>query len=144
MQALGEGYPQAKEEMMAQNLVNGAQLRCSFGTAPSSLTVLPAARVMMEQQPAANIQDNVPMVNILPFGLCTTVSNPQVAAATAAALGTLTPQPCLPATTAPWVPGSPTVLAGGKPAVQNSCQLLCQWGGVITASHAGQTSVNSP
>ena len=129
---------------MAQNLVNGAQIRCSFGTAPSSLTVLPAARVAIEQQPAANIQDNVPMMNVLPFGLCTAVTNPQVAAATAAALGTLTPQPCIPATTAPWVPGSPTVLVGGKPALQRSCQLLCQWGGVITARNAGQTTVNSP
>jgi hypothetical protein len=129
---------------MAQNVVNGAMIRCSFGTTPSSLTVLPANRVAIGDQPAANIQDRVPMVNVMPFGMCTTVTNPQVAAATAAALGTLTPQPCIPATNAPWAPGSPAVKSGGQPVLQSNCQLRCQWGGVITVSNAGQAGVNSP
>ena len=83
------------------------------------------------------------MMNIMPFGMCTTLSNPQVAAATSAALGVLTPQPCIPVTTSPWVPGSPTVMVGGNPALQNSCQLMCQWGGVIAVNAAGQVTVNS-
>lgn len=129
---------------MAQNLVNGALLSCSFGLAPSSLVILPINRLMIANQPVGNIQDNVPMTNILPFGMCTALSNPQVAAATSAALGVLTPQPCIPVTPSPWVPGSPTVMTGGKPALQSSCQLMCQWGGIITVSSAGQVSVNSP
>jgi hypothetical protein len=54
---------------MPMQVVNGAQLQCSFGAAPSTLTVLPANRRMTNNQPAANIMDHVPMVNIMPFGV---------------------------------------------------------------------------
>jgi hypothetical protein len=85
-------------------VVNGAQLMCSFGTSPSSLVVL-LNRTVADNQPEATIQDYIPMVNIMPFGMCMTPTNPQVAAATTAALGVLTPQPCIPATSTPWTPG---------------------------------------
>ena len=78
---------------MPMQVVNGAVLMCSFGMAPSNLVVLPVNRVLSGNQPAANIMDHKPMVNILPFGMCITPSNPQVAAATAAAQSVLTPQP---------------------------------------------------
>ena len=55
--------------------------------APSTLVVLPIHRMLTSDQPAANINDHIPIVNILPFGMCMTPSNPAVAAATAAALG---------------------------------------------------------
>ncbi|MEW5987447.1 MAG: DUF4280 domain-containing protein [Chloroflexota bacterium] len=127
---------------MATEVVNGAMLMCTFGVAPSSMMVLPVNRVNASNMPAATIMDNIPMTNILPFGMCTTPSNPQVAAATSAAMGVLTPQPCIPVTTAPWTPGSPTVMIGGKPALNNTCQLMCMWGGVITVSMPGQMTVN--
>ena len=76
---------------MPIQVVNGAMLMCSFGVAPSSLVVLPTNMVLSGNQPAANILDHQPMVNIQPFGMCITPSNPQVAAATAAASGVLTP-----------------------------------------------------
>jgi len=126
---------------MALQVVNGAMLACSFGVAPSSLVVLPVNRVLVAGQPAANIQDSKPMVNIMPFGMCQTPTNPQVAAATAAAQGVLTPMPCVPVTTAPWMPGSPTVLVGGQPALSNSCQLMCTWAGMISVSSPGQGTV---
>jgi hypothetical protein len=122
---------------MAVQVVNGAQIMCSFGVAPSVLTVLPLSRVTSGGQPAANIQDFKPMVNVAPFGMCTTLSNPQVAAATAAALGVLTPMPCIPVTT-PWKPGSPTVMIGGQPALNNTSQCQCAWGGVIAVVMPGQ------
>ena len=87
---------------MPQHVCHGALLACSFGVAPSLLTVLPANRVMTSSQPAATIMDHKPMVNITPFGLCMSLANPMVAAATSAALGVLTPQPCLPMTMTPW------------------------------------------
>ncbi len=121
---------------MAQNVVNGAMLKCSFGLAPSSLVVLPMNRVLIEGQPAANIQDAKPMLNILPFGMCITLSNPTVAAATAAALGVLTPMPCIPVTTA-WLPGTPTTLVGGAPGVNSTCQCICAYGGVINVAFPG-------
>ena len=116
-----------------------ANLQCSFGVAPSVLMVLPANRVMMEGKPAANIMDNKPMVNIVPFGMCTSLANPTVASATAAALGVLTPMPCVPVIAAPWAPGSPTVLIANMPAVDMNCQLMCNWGGVIKVINAGTT-----
>lgn len=122
----------------------GATLKCSFGMAPGTFNVLPAARVMAANRPAATTMDNVPLVNITPFGMCQSLANPTVAAATAAALGTLTPMPCIPVLPAPWVPGSPTVLVGGKPALNNSCKLTCAYGGMIEIVNPGCTNVQVP
>src|SRR5207249_2597095 len=63
----------------------GAMMQCSFGVAPSSLVVLPKNMVFTDQVPDANIMDHVPLVNIMPFGMCTSLANPTVAAATALA-----------------------------------------------------------
>jgi hypothetical protein len=121
----------------------GANLQCSFGAAPSALAVLPVNRVMTGA-PAANIMDHVPLVNVMPFGMCNSPANPMVAAATAAALGVLTPMPCIPMTTAPWMPGAPTVMVGGMPALNNASKLMCQWGGVIQVLVPGQFTVMVP
>lgn len=129
---------------MAIQAAMGATLQCSFGVAPGTLMVLPANKVMTGGLPGGNIMDNKPMVNVLPFGMCNSPSNPMVAAATAAALGVLTPMPCIPVTAAPWVPGAPTVLIGNMPALQNSCKLMCNWGGVIQMLVPGQFTVMVP
>lgn len=121
----------------------GAMLRCSSGAAPANLVVLPANKVLTGT-PAATIMDHAPMVNIAPFGMCNSPSNPTVAAATAAALGVLTPMPCIPVTPAPWVPGSPTVLIGNFPALNNSSKLMCAWGGVIQINTPGQFTTEVP
>jgi hypothetical protein len=122
----------------------GAMLQCSFGMAPSSLVVLPVNRTQVGGSLAANIMDHVPMVNIMPFGMCMSIANPTVAAATAAALGVLTPMPCIPATAAPWVPGSPTVLIGNQPALNNTSQCMCNWAGVISVVNPGQMTTDIP
>ena len=121
-----------------------AMLQCSFGVAPSTLMVLPLARVLVEGKPAAAITDMIPGANIPPFGLCTSLANPTVAAATAAALGVLTPMPCIPATSAPWVPGSPTVQIGSMPALSNTSKCMCNWGGVIQVVVPGQMTTMVP
>ncbi|TWI66676.1 uncharacterized protein DUF4280 [Desulfobotulus alkaliphilus] len=121
-------------------VTNGAVMTCSFGVAPSSLIVLPV-NMVFATTPAATIMDFIPIVNIPPFGMCTTPSNPAVAAATAAALGVLTPMPCVPVTVAPWVPGKPTVLIKSFPALTDASKLMCIWGGVISISFAGQVAV---
>jgi hypothetical protein len=123
---------------MPIQVVNGATLMCTMGMAPSALTVLPVNRVMSGGVPAANIMDHVPMVNIMPFGMCISPANPTVAAATAAALGVLTPMPCVPATATPWAPGSPTVLIGGMPALNNTSTCTCMWTGVVSVVQPGQ------
>lgn len=99
-----------------------AMCQCSFGVAPTPLVVPPAAKVMACGMPAACIMDNKP----IPFGMCTSPSNPAVAAALGA------PMPCTPVVPAPWAPGSPTVMIGGKPALNSTSTLMCAYGGVIT------------
>ena len=128
---------------MGQQTVMGAATQCTFGAAPSTLMVLPTARTLAPT-PCANIMDNKPLINILPFGMCTSMANPMVAAATAAALGVLTPMPCIPMTMAPWVPGCPTVLVGGMPALNNASKCMCNWGGVISINFAGQVTTQIP
>ena len=129
---------------MAISVTASAQCICSFGTAPSALMVLPEAMAMAQQKPMATIMDNKPMVNIMPFAMCTSMSNPQVSAATAAAAGVLTPMPCVPVTNAPWTPGSTTVMIKGKPALNNTCKLMCNWGGIISIANPGATTVMIP
>jgi len=128
---------------MAQQVCMGAMLQCSFGAAPASLMVLPVNRVLTAT-PDANIMDNKPMVNILPFGVCNSPANPTVAAATAAAMGVLTPMPCIPNTPAPWVPGAPTVLLANMPTLNNTSKCMCMWGGVIQISSPGEFTVMTP
>ena len=123
---------------MPMHVCNGATLMCSFGVAPSVFTVLPINRTLTSNMPAANIMDNKPMVNIMTFGACMSLANPTVATATAAAMGVLTPMPCIPVTPAPWVVGSPTVLLGNMPALNNTSTLMCMWAGVITVLQPGQ------
>jgi len=121
-------------------VVNNAMLKCSCGTAPSSLAVLPRTS-KGESQNAANIMDFAPNVNIMPFGMCTTTSNPQVAAATSAASGVLTPQPCIPVTTSPWSPGASKVSIDNIKALHDGCTCKCSWTGSVSVSSAGQTKI---
>jgi Domain of unknown function (DUF4280) len=128
---------------MALKVCMGANLQCSFGAAPSSMVVLPTNKVLTGV-PAANIMDHIPMTNIMPFGMCSSPSNPMVIAATAAALGVLTPMPCIPNTVAPWVPGAPTALVANMPALDSNSKLMCIWGGVIQVLVPGQTTTMVP
>ena len=63
--------------------------------------------------------------------MCMSPANPMVAAATAAALGVLTPMPCIPVTT-PWTPGSLLVLVRNFPALDAASKCMCAYGGQIS------------
>jgi hypothetical protein len=109
-----------------------------MGMAPSVFMVV-VPTVVDEFHPSANIMDNIPMTNILPFGMCKSPANPTVAAATAAALGVLTPMPCIPVIPAPWAPGSPTVMLRNEPALNSTSKCMCAYGGVISITNPGTT-----
>ncbi|WP_217594387.1 DUF4280 domain-containing protein [Cohnella sp. GbtcB17] len=128
---------------MGQLVCGGATMQCSFGAAPSVLNVLPVNRTTTAM-PIANIMDNKPFVNIMPFGMCNSMANPIVASAPAAAFGALTPMPCTPVTAAPWTPGSPTVMVGNMPALNNSSKCMCSYGGVIQFGAPGQFTIQVP
>lgn len=125
---------------MGLQVCMGATMQCTFGVAPSSLVVLPVNRVLTNT-PDANIMDHIPMVNILPFGMCSSLANPAVATATTAALGVLTPMPCTPVVPAPWTPGNPTVLLANFPIINNTSKCFCAFGGVISITDPGQQTV---
>lgn len=129
--------------MAGPNAVTGAMLKCSFGMAPSTLQVLPTARVTIEGRPAAVITDIAPAVNIPPFGMCTSLANPTVAAATAAALGILTPMACLPTIVSPWTPMAPQTLIGGQPALVSGAICNCAWAGVVSMTMPGAVRTTS-
>jgi hypothetical protein len=129
---------------MPMQVCMGASMMCSFGMAPSSLVVLPTNKVLTDQMPDANIMDHIPMTNIMPFGMCMSIANPTVAAATSAALGVLTPMPCIPNTPAPWTPGAATVMLANFPTLDNVSMLTCIWAGVITFVTPGEFTVMVP
>lgn len=122
----------------------GALCACSFGAAPSALMVMPENRVFAGGLPVATIMDHIPIKNIQSFGMCSSPANPQVAAATAAAQGVLTPVPCLPVVTAPWQPGAETVVMAGRPVLNADSRAFCMWGGVIQITAPGSGNVLVP
>lgn len=129
---------------MGLPVVAAATTMCSFGAAPGVLNVIPTGPpIMIENRPAATIQDSKPFANIPPFGVCMSLMNPATASLTAAALGVLTPGPCTPVTT-PWVPGSPTVLFNGQPALNATSKCTCGFGGVISITYGGAATEAIP
>lgn len=116
---------------MPNYMCSGSKIKCSMGE-KGSLTVLPVNMVFCDDKPVGNIMDNKPMVNISPMGMCKSLANPTVAAATAANQGRLQKMPCIPNTTMPWMLGKMNTMVGGKPALVDGSKLMCMWCGVIT------------
>lgn len=129
---------------MPQQVVMGATIQCvPFGVAPSSLIVIPKGPpVLASGMLAATIMDFAPIANILPFGMCSSLANPMVASATAAALGVLTPMPCLPVILGPWKPGAIKTKINKMPALPSTAICNCAWGGVIKIAVPGQIKVS--
>lgn len=126
---------------MTKMVSMGASLKCSFGTAPSSMIVLPINKTTSTFMPCATVADIIPFANILPFAMCQSLANPTVASATAAALGVLTPMPCIPVISAPWSPGSANTTLVNQKALTDNSTCNCTWGGVIEVSSSGQTKI---
>jgi uncharacterized Zn-binding protein involved in type VI secretion len=124
---------------MAEFVCQGALMTCSFGLAPGELNVTSQTDVSTAGAPLATILDTPQVPG---FGLCTSLANPAVAAATAAALGVLTPMPCIPVISAPWTPGSPDVRLGGIPAVLDDDTCQCAYGGEILITFPGQEEIS--
>jgi Domain of unknown function (DUF4280) len=122
---------------MPNIVCTGAAMQCSMGMAPSNFA---ASGTQVLAGAAVGVVSDTTAANIPPFGMCQSLSNPQVASATSAAQGVLTPQPCMPMVVSPWSPGSSGVSVGGVPALDDSSQCSCGWGGSITITSAGQTS----
>ena len=128
---------------MANPVVQTATCTCSFGAAPAVLTVTSQQAVSICKMPAATIQDGAALSNVPTFGMCSNPANPTVASATAAAMGVLTPMPCVPATVA-WAPGCPTVTVCKRPLLNSTSKLTCSYGGVIQVTVTPAMTVKVP
>lgn len=124
---------------MPKYVCMGAMMQCSFGMAPSTLMITNPLRPLIQKKPKATIMDFIPMTNIPPFGMCQSMANPQVASATAAAMGVLTPMPCVPVITAPWAPGGQQLISN-MPALLENSKCICAWGGNISITNPGHTA----
>lgn len=124
---------------MGKFVCQGALLQCTFGLAPSTLSIIDPTRPKLMNMAIGNIMDNKPMVNIPPFGMCQSLANPTVASATSAAMGVLTPMPCMPVIAAPWAPGG-QVKISNFPVLLDNCKCMCNWGGQISVTMPGAIS----
>ncbi|MBP6951102.1 MAG: DUF4280 domain-containing protein [Alphaproteobacteria bacterium] len=130
---------------MSLAVVGGTSLiKCSFGLAPTPLVVLPDRTVIAEEMLMGNIEDKHPLANIETFGMCSSLTNPKVDAATTAAAGVLTPMPCIPNVIAPWVSEALDVTVQGLPAIDETAIVMCLWAGVIHIKKAGNSTVMVP
>ncbi|HBF35908.1 MAG TPA: hypothetical protein DDW50_01130 [Firmicutes bacterium] len=125
---------------MSAYVVTGATLKCNQGDQTSNFQAASGRTVYINNKAQANIMDAVPNKNIMPFGQCKSMSNPTVAAATAANEGRLQKMPCVPVIIPPWKGGKTNVLIQGKAALVEQSTILCQWCGQIKIQKGGQSS----
>lgn len=123
--------------------VTGATLMCTCGMAPGTLNATTAPTVLTGGKPTATIKDCAPGANIAPMGLCTSLANPAVASATAAALGILTPQPCMPVPVGTWTPVAPQISVCSTPCLMQGSTLQCAYAGTISILNPGQVTVKN-
>jgi len=106
-------------------VVNGAILKCDKGTTPSPLVVTTSPFVQISARQIATIGDNMPLVNVFPFGICS-----------------ITQKPCVPITPLPWHPGGIGIPTGSPFLVLPKNSLLgCMLGGFVEVKDAAQTTV---
>ena len=127
---------------MSAYVRQSATLKCTMGSAQSALQLShPVSPVLLCGSPMAGMADIKPVANLAPFGLCKSLANPAVAAATAAAGGKLQEMPCIPCVTSPWAYAKMNVLVKGRPALTDDSRCVCMWLGIIKVKAAGQNSV---
>ncbi len=115
----------------------GATLKCTMGTATSTLKATPK-NVTLVGKDQANIADYVSMTNVPGFGKCRSLAYPPTASATAANHGRLTPMPCVPGTCPKWQAVDKDSIVCGEPALLKSATLKCMYGGTISIINPGQ------
>ncbi len=123
---------------MPKLVVRGATLRCNQGTSTGSLS-LRRTPMTADDSVLATVDDYKPIVNIPAFGQCSSMANPQVASATAAAQGNLQRMPCIPVTTGAWSPGSNLSDIDGVKALTDDSTCSCNWNGTISISDANNS-----
>ncbi|MBP9752990.1 MAG: DUF4280 domain-containing protein [Proteobacteria bacterium] len=113
----------------------GALCKCIFGAAPVPLNAaVPPTLAMGVSGPLASIKHNVPILNIPPMGTCVSPKQPTMKVGI--------PGPCIPAVSAPWLPGAVTTMTSSGPLLNNLSIGICQsMNGVITIIMPGSPTI---
>ena len=104
-------------------VVEGATLRCTFGSSPSILQIPTDRGIYRRGKREANVADHVGGVNIMSHGSCRR---------------SLPPPACIMGTTSKWVRGKDDVHVDGEHALLNTSINFCSCGGVVHIVHDGQ------
>ena len=121
----------------------GAKLKCSFGSGPKSMIVLPIGMTMnATTNPIATQMDFVPFLNIPAFGNCLSPANP-MNWKMAGPVPVFVPSSCIPIPVMPWSPVAKKLKIGGNPAMLETSKTMCVWLGSITVDKSGLTNVKA-
>ncbi|MEC1180068.1 DUF4280 domain-containing protein [Metasolibacillus meyeri] len=134
---MSEEY-QTKGAAQFSYVVAGATLSCSQGDQTSKLQMPVSHGVYTKNKAQMNTMDFKPNTHVQPFGQCQALTNPVVAAATAANNGVLRPMPCTPMLTMPWLNGKDDQLIEGQPALTTQSTNMCLYCGTIRVEEDGQ------
>ncbi|SFR63897.1 DUF4280 domain-containing protein [Anaeromicropila populeti] len=104
-------------------VVMGARLECALGATPSVLMVPVTKGFTIKNKIVATQVDMVPLMNVMPFGVCK-ISSP--------------PLPCIPTPVGPWMKPHSKVTACNIPVLTTSSCLMCARGGKISIKSSGQ------
>ncbi|HEY6508152.1 MAG TPA: DUF4280 domain-containing protein [Vicinamibacterales bacterium] len=118
----------------------GSTITCSFG---QTGVLGGVSTVLVEGTPALTVMDAIPMVNIMPMGMCISVANPMGMGKPPPPAGPgPTPIACIPIPITTWVPPmAPTKLVMKKPVLTQGSTCTCQWAGVITIAKAATKTI---
>ena len=121
----------------------GAKLKCSFGSGPKSMIVLPVGKTLTSMvKPVASSMDFVPFLNIPAFGNCTSPINP-MNWKMAGPVPVFIPSSCIPIPIKPWDPAAKKTKIGGNPAMLETSKTMCAWLGSIEVDDPGITNIEA-
>ena len=114
-------------------VAEGASLECSCGNDRARLQLRPRPH-HVDQKVIAHVEDHKALRDIPSFGMCNSMTNPDVAAKTAAA-GTLTKAPCIPPKFTIWQPGAKWIMQvfEGRRinALTSDSKCTCSYAGIV-------------
>lgn len=121
----------------------GAKLKCSFGSGPKDMLVLPIGMTLTATtKPIATSMDFIPMLNVPAFGNCTSPANP-MNWKMVGPVPVFIPSSCIPLPLMPWSPVAKKLKIGGNPAMLETSKTMCIWVGSITVDNPGLTTVKA-
>ena len=130
-----------KLKFMPKCVCNGAKIKCSFGSGPKSMVVLPISRTTTQMaKPLANQLDMIPFLNIPAFGQCKSPLNP-MNWKMAGPVPVFVPSSCIPVPVMPWSPVATKTKIGKQPALLETSKTMCVWAGSIQFDDPGTKKI---